>query len=414
MAKEKIPLVSVIIPMYNSAKFIPQTLESLLYQTMKDFEVVVVDDCSTDNSIEVVESFIPKFKSINKANAIEESLLFSLDSGELEVIAATDFSLADDFEFLEKDSQEQGIRLNIIKMPEHTGTPGLPRNVGIESARGKYIAFLDSDDLFTETALEELSTLAEKYQADVVSIDGSYRLYRGRRRSIDDPSMTDMNELTNPKNFMTLRFFNDKSLTEPTLKPENFAERLELFFLSSTHNYGIFSSFCKRDFLSANQINFKNIPAGEDQVFNFTCLCTAEKFLRVPNIYYIVRPRDNSIMREKIYNPLGYFSKRVRAFKYAFDEVERLMSQIPFFKEHPDYRYSVFEKFAFFRLAATTTFYADKTPFELHELVKREFSSDVPTDAAFTAYLFDTVNVQRLQIKDLKTANKKLQDKLPC
>ena len=43
----KSPLVSVIIPMYNSAKFIPQTLESLLYQTMTDFEVIVIDDCST-------------------------------------------------------------------------------------------------------------------------------------------------------------------------------------------------------------------------------------------------------------------------------------------------------------------------------------------------------------------------------
>ena len=63
METEKIPLVSVIIPMYNSAKFISQTLESLLRQTMKNFEVVVVDDCSTDNSIEVVENFFPKNNS---------------------------------------------------------------------------------------------------------------------------------------------------------------------------------------------------------------------------------------------------------------------------------------------------------------------------------------------------------------
>ena len=53
----KNPLVSVIMPMYNSARFIPQTLESLIYQTMTDFEVIVIDDCSTDNSVEVVESF---------------------------------------------------------------------------------------------------------------------------------------------------------------------------------------------------------------------------------------------------------------------------------------------------------------------------------------------------------------------
>ena len=60
---KKIPLVSVIIPMYNSAKFIPQTLESLLNQTLKNFEVVVVDDCSTDNSVEVVENFATKFNT---------------------------------------------------------------------------------------------------------------------------------------------------------------------------------------------------------------------------------------------------------------------------------------------------------------------------------------------------------------
>ena len=66
---EKIPLVSVIIPMYNSAKFIPQTLESLLYQTMKDFEIIIVDDCSTDNGVEVVKNFAKKCgaKKISKS-----------------------------------------------------------------------------------------------------------------------------------------------------------------------------------------------------------------------------------------------------------------------------------------------------------------------------------------------------------
>ena len=87
----KNPLVSVIIPMYNSAKFIPQTLESLLYQTMTDFKVIVIDDCSTDNSVEVVESFAEKF----------------------------------------------GGRLHIIKLPKNTGGSGTPRNVGIQFARIK-------------------------------------------------------------------------------------------------------------------------------------------------------------------------------------------------------------------------------------------------------------------------------------
>ena len=363
VSKPRDPLVSVIMPMFNSAKFIPQTLESLLYQTMTDFEVVVIDDGSTDNSVEVVESFSARFDG----------------------------------------------RLHVVKLP-HTGTPGLPRNEGIKAARGKYIAFLDSDDLFTKTALEELSTLAEQFQADVVSINGSYRLYKGIRRSIDDSSMTDMNELTNPKNFTTVRFFRDKSLKEPTLKPENFAERLELFTKSPNHNYGVFSSFCRRDFLIGNQISFKDIPAGEDQVFNFTCLCLAKKFLRVPGIYYIVRPRDDSIMREATSSPMKFFLKRVRAFKCAFVEVERVMNQIPFFNEHPDYKYSVYEKFAFFRLAGTTNFYADKTASELNELIKQEFSPDT---ADYITYLFNTVNVQRLRIKELEAANSSTAGKIP-
>ena len=161
MSTEKIPLVSVIIPMFNAAKFIPQTLESLLYQTMKDFEVVVVDDYSTDNSVEVVEGFKMRFDSL-------------------------------------------GVKLHVIKLPKNTGKPGLPRNVGIQFARGKYISFLDSDDLYTKTALEELSTLAEKYQADVVRMYNRYVLWKGQKRSVDDLTFVDTKELLNPTNWSVI------------------------------------------------------------------------------------------------------------------------------------------------------------------------------------------------------------------
>ena len=55
------PDVSVVIPMYNAEKYIGECLESILAQTCKNFEVIVVDDCSTDNSPAIVDSFIPKF-----------------------------------------------------------------------------------------------------------------------------------------------------------------------------------------------------------------------------------------------------------------------------------------------------------------------------------------------------------------
>ncbi len=58
---KQIPAVSIVIPMYNAEKYIGECLDSILAQTFKDFEVIVVDDCSTDKSCAVVESFLPKF-----------------------------------------------------------------------------------------------------------------------------------------------------------------------------------------------------------------------------------------------------------------------------------------------------------------------------------------------------------------
>lgn len=58
---ENAPQISVVIPMYNVEKFVGESLDSLLCQTFQDFEVIVLDDCSTDESRQVVEKYQPKF-----------------------------------------------------------------------------------------------------------------------------------------------------------------------------------------------------------------------------------------------------------------------------------------------------------------------------------------------------------------
>ena len=356
----RLPLVSVIIPMYNSAKFIPQTLESLLYQTITDFEVVVVDDCSTDNSVAVVESFAERF----------------------------------------------GGRLHVIKLRENTGTPGLPRNVGIQCARGKYIAFLDSDDLFTKTALEEFTTLAEKFQAEVVKLHRNFILWNGQKKSVDDPAFTDMNELINPKNFR-LEAFRKNILPEPKLEPDDIAERVRKWISTPPNSFwATCLQFYRRDFLIANQIFFPPMLTCEDASFAFEALCLAKRYLNAPNVTYIVRPRLGSVSRDTDVVTYEYrMHKRICTINDGFNELEKIMSEINFFAKHPDYRYAVLEWFANVRLQFLYSHYAQIPAFKLNDLIKREFH---PDDAALAAYLFNTVNVQRLQLMKLQQELKTL------
>ena len=115
----KNPAVTVIVPMFNAENFIEPCLNSLLNQSFNDFEVIVADDCSTDQSPAIVKSFVEKFDG----------------------------------------------RLRLIKTKKNSGTASAPRNLALKSARSEYITYLDADDLLTKTAVEELLTAAETFDA---------------------------------------------------------------------------------------------------------------------------------------------------------------------------------------------------------------------------------------------------------
>jgi glycosyltransferase involved in cell wall biosynthesis len=100
-------LVSVITPCYNSAKYIAQTIESVLAQSYQNWEMIVIDDCSVDDSVKIVSAY-----------------------------------------------QEKDGRINLYRIKVCSGSPMEPRNLGIEKAAGQYIAFLDSDDVWLPNKLE--------------------------------------------------------------------------------------------------------------------------------------------------------------------------------------------------------------------------------------------------------------------
>ena len=99
-------LVSVITPVYNSEKYIRQTIESVLSQTYTNWEMLLADDCSPDHSAEIIAEY-----------------------------AAADS------------------RIKYIRMPQNGGA-ALARNAALEQARGRYIAYLDADDIWLPTKLE--------------------------------------------------------------------------------------------------------------------------------------------------------------------------------------------------------------------------------------------------------------------
>ncbi len=108
------PLVSIITPSYNAEKFIEETIKSVQNQTLTDWEMIIVDDCSKDKTRDILHR------------------IAELDS-----------------------------RLKVVLLEENGGA-AVARNTALEQARGRYIAFLDSDDLWKAKKLEKQIAVMQK------------------------------------------------------------------------------------------------------------------------------------------------------------------------------------------------------------------------------------------------------------
>ena len=114
-------LVSVIMPMHNAERFIDSAITSVIEQTWQNWELLVVDDASTDSSVYIV-----------------------------------------------KEYEKRDPRIHLLVNKVHVYMPSAPRNVGVQHARGRFIAFLDSDDYWLPRKLEEQLPLFEENKVAVV------------------------------------------------------------------------------------------------------------------------------------------------------------------------------------------------------------------------------------------------------
>ena len=117
-------LVSIITPTFNSEHFIEKSITSVLSQTYSNWELIIVDDKSTDATVSIINSFTLK------------------------------------------DS-----RIILIELQNNSGSATVPRNKAIERAKGRFIAFLDSDDLWLPTKLEEqISLFSDKNTTSLIDL----------------------------------------------------------------------------------------------------------------------------------------------------------------------------------------------------------------------------------------------------
>ncbi len=132
---------SVIIPLYNKAPYIRKALESVLAQTYTDYELIIVDDGSTDGSAEIAEAIL---QEAIRQQGYEAK---GMENSAADTLASCLSPLA--------------LRLRLLKQPNQGVSAA--RNAGVAQAHAEYIAFLDADDWWEPTYLERMAQLIEDY-----------------------------------------------------------------------------------------------------------------------------------------------------------------------------------------------------------------------------------------------------------
>ena len=222
--------VSVIIPVYKVEAYLPACMDSVLGQTLRDIEVICIDDASPDNCPAILDAYAAKDP-----------------------------------------------RVKVIHLPENH-QQGYARNRGIETAEGKYLYFLDSDDMITPDALEKLSACADRDELDSIFFDSeaifeSEELrkknaagYQGRRQGL----------------------YEDKVYTG--------RELYDAFIWQREWNCYVQREFWRREFILENDVRFPEATEHEDEFFPFKGVLLAKRVRYMPEAFFLRRYRENSVM----------------------------------------------------------------------------------------------------------------------
>ena len=254
--------ISIVIPVYQAEQTLRSTLESVLAQSYRDYEVIIVDDGSTDGSSEIYESYKEQFHSCQ------------------------------------------------IVRQKNSGASAA-RNNGIRQAVGKYIVFLDSDDLLEPTALECMIKEAEENHADLVI--GNYVIFFDHEnRENKPPWLNDMKSygwMMNREDIITL--FGD--------------ERTSLLGVC------VWGKLYRRELIRNYGIEFpENVNYEEDCQFNIQYYKRISKAVRLRKVVNYYRIKEQSLSRTYHDNQFGFLvqgynlRKKIAAEMGLFDLSEKI------------------------------------------------------------------------------------------
>lgn len=234
--------VSIVIPVYNAQAYLPACLDSVLAQTLTDIEVICIDDASPDRCGQILDDYAAK-----------------------------------------------DVRIKVIHLPENR-LQGYGRNRGQEMARGEYVYFLDSDDMITPNAMEELYALAKKESLDGIFFDAQV-IYESK-------------ELARNHSYgVTVRTgtYEDRVYTG--------RELLDAFIRQEEWTCYLQRQFWNRAFLEREHIRMPEGVIHEDEAFALKAILAARRTRYVRKTYFIRRYRENSIMtsQQTSRNFYGYF-----------------------------------------------------------------------------------------------------------
>lgn len=243
-------LLSIIIPIYNVEQYLKETLENVLGQSFRQFELILVDDGSTDESANICDHFA------------------KLDS-------------------------------RVCVIHQQNAGVSAARNVGVACAKGKYVGFVDSDDLIEPNMYETLVSIAEQYQADIIQC-------RHNR----------LNSVQNTK------YSGEKRIIDGyTFVKEIFDYQGKEY----TNQVALWSKIYRRELFSG--IIFPDGRTYEDEQETYKICLKAQKFIEIPDELYHYVKRDNSIIT-------GISAKKMLDKQLALsDRVNYLPTQIPELKE---------------------------------------------------------------------------------